>query len=109
MEPACVKACPTGALSWGVKEKMLKVAEKRVKDLGGDATTYGDKYVKGTHFMYVLKEKPEVYADIHKDPSVPLVGHALEELAEAFELTGSWRRGGRRVYPLHHARPQDAA
>jgi len=72
MDPACVKACPTGALSWGPKEKMLKTAAKRVEQLGGDATTYGDKYVKGTHFMYVLKEKPAVYAELHKDPSVPL-------------------------------------
>jgi hypothetical protein len=43
-----------------------------VEKLGGNASTYGNQYVKGTHFMYVLKEKPEVYADIHKDPSVPL-------------------------------------
>ncbi len=57
LEPACVKACPTGALSWGPKEKMLKTAAKRVEQLGGDAATYGDQYVKGTHFMYVLKEK----------------------------------------------------
>ncbi len=71
MEPACVKACPTGALSWGDKNKMLKKAEKRAKEIGGDATTYGDKYCGGTHFMYVLKEKPEVYADIHQNPGVP--------------------------------------
>jgi formate dehydrogenase beta subunit len=72
LEPACVKACPTGALSWGVKDRVLKTAAKRAEQLGGDATTYGDKYVKGTHFMYVLKEKPAVYAGIHLDPSVPL-------------------------------------
>jgi formate dehydrogenase iron-sulfur subunit len=71
LEPACVKACPTGALKWGLKDSILKTASKRAKDLGGDASTYGDKYVKGTHFMYVLKEKQAVYANIHKDPCVP--------------------------------------
>jgi hypothetical protein len=43
-----------------------------VQELGGSASTYGDKYVGGTHFMYVLKDKPAIYANIHKDPSVPL-------------------------------------
>ena len=72
LDPACVKACPTGALKWGLKEDILKAAAKRAKDLGGNASTYGDKYLGGTHFMYVLKEKPAIYARIHKDPSVPL-------------------------------------
>src|SRR5690606_14977918 len=32
-EPACVKACPTGALVFGTKEDMLRHAEERVEDL----------------------------------------------------------------------------
>jgi len=57
LEPACVKACPTGALLFGDKDKMLKVACKRVEELGGDASVYGDKYVGGTHVIYVLPEE----------------------------------------------------
>jgi len=72
LEPACVKACPTGALTWGEKDKMLGIAQKRVQQLGGNAAIYGDQYVGGTHFMYVLKEGKDVYADIHKNPKVPL-------------------------------------
>jgi ferredoxin len=72
MTPACVKACPTGALSWGDKEAQLKKAAARAKDLGGSATVYGDKYVGGTHLMYVLSEKPATYAGIQIDPCVPL-------------------------------------
>jgi formate dehydrogenase beta subunit len=72
LEPACVKACPTGALKWGDKGDMLKVAASRVKELGGTASTYGDKFVGGTHLMYILKEKPEIYLGVKKDPQVPL-------------------------------------
>lgn len=69
MTPACVKACPTGALTWGDKEAQLKKAEARAKEVGG--TVYGPQYVGGTHMSYVLSEKPATYAGIHLDPSVP--------------------------------------
>jgi len=34
LPPACVKACPTGALQFGGKAEMLALAYKRVKELG---------------------------------------------------------------------------
>ena len=71
LDPACVKACPTGALKWGDKETMLGTAAKRKEYLGAVASTYGDKFVGGTHFMYVLKENPAVYSGLMKDPKVP--------------------------------------
>jgi formate dehydrogenase beta subunit len=70
--PACAKACPTGALIWGDKDTLLKLAHKRAKELGDGAYVYGDKYVDGTHLVYVLQEKPGVYAALPKSPSVPL-------------------------------------
>lgn len=72
MEPACAKACPTGALVWGDKDKLIKAAYKRAKDLGGDARAYGDKFVDGTHLVYVLQEKPAAYTALPANPSVPL-------------------------------------
>ena len=71
LPPACVKSCPTGALTIGPKDEMIKKAYARVQQLGGDANVYGDKFVGGTHMMYVLKEKPEVYEGIKQDPKVP--------------------------------------
>ncbi len=71
LEPACVKACPTGALKWGNKDKMLKLAANRAKQLGGSASIYGDKFVGGTHFMYVLQEKAAVYAGLNENPRLP--------------------------------------
>jgi formate dehydrogenase beta subunit len=70
LNPSCVKACPTGALKWVDKDEAMKIAQGRVKYLGGDASIYGDKFVGGTHLMYVLKEKAEIYDGIKKDPKV---------------------------------------
>jgi len=71
MNPACAKACPTGALKWVDKDEAMKIAEARVQYLKGDANIYGDKVVGGTHMMYVLPEKAELYDGIKKDPKVP--------------------------------------
>jgi formate dehydrogenase iron-sulfur subunit len=68
LEPACVKACPTGALQFGDQADMMKKAYKRVKELGGDASVYGDKFVDGTHVIYVLTEKVGVYDELPVKP-----------------------------------------
>lgn len=80
LEPACVKACPTGAIQFGSKEDMLDYAETRITDLkerGYDnAGVYNPQGVGGTHVMYVLQhgDKPELYHGLAKDPKIsPLV------------------------------------
>jgi formate dehydrogenase beta subunit len=70
LPPACVKACPTGALKFGGKEEMLKLAYQRVKELGGNASVYGDKFFGGTHVIYVLEEKIESYDSLPAKPKV---------------------------------------
>jgi formate dehydrogenase beta subunit len=71
LPPACVKSCSTGALSIGEKGAMMKKAYDKVKKLGGDANVYGDKFVDGTHVIYVLQFKPEVYDVLPLDPKMP--------------------------------------
>ena len=71
-QPACVQSCPTGAITIGEKERMMKKAYARAKELGGDASVYGDKFVGGTHVVYVLGEKKEVYDELPANPRVPL-------------------------------------
>jgi formate dehydrogenase beta subunit len=68
--PACVKACPTGALKFGDREEMLEYAYKRAKELGGDASVYGDKFFGGTHVIYVLDKKVGYYNTLPADPKV---------------------------------------
>jgi len=72
LSPACVKSCPTGALTIGEKDAMLKKAYAKVAKLGGDANVYGDKFVQGTHVVYVLPERADVYEHLPVDPKVPL-------------------------------------
>ena len=78
--PACVKACPTGAIQFGSKMDMKDYASKRVTDLkerGYDkAGLYDPAGVGGTHVMYVLHhaDRPGLYANLPENPSVsPLV------------------------------------
>lgn len=80
LEPACVKTCPTGALTFGSKEDMKQHAATRIVDLKSrgyeNAGLYDPQGVGGTHVMYVLKhlDKPEIYAGLPKDPQIsPLV------------------------------------
>jgi ferredoxin len=109
LEPACAKACPTGALVWGDKDRLVKAAYKRAKDLGGDAFVYGDKYVDGTHLVYLLQEKAGVYDALPKHPSVPLsivlwkdVLKPLSLLAAGGVLAGSFLH-----YILHGPKTPD--
>ena len=78
--PACVKACPTGAIQFGSKEDMKDYAEERIADLkerGYDqAGLYDPAGVGGTHVMYVLHhaDQPGLYSKLPANPSIsPLV------------------------------------
>lgn len=91
LEPACVKTCPTGAITFGSKEDMIEQAEERIVDLKErgyqNAGLYDPQGVGGTHVMYVLKhaDKPEIYHGLPADPHIsPMVGlwkGALKPLA----------------------------
>jgi len=78
--PACAKACPTHAITFGTKDEMKKHAEDRIKDLKSrgykNAGLYDPPGVSGTHVMYVLHhaDKPEIYANLANNPRIsPLV------------------------------------
>jgi len=78
--PACVKACPTGAIQFGSKEDMKDYAEERIADLKergyAQAGLYDPAGVGGTHVMYVLHhaDQPGLYSKLPASPSIsPLV------------------------------------
>jgi len=80
LEPACIKACPTGCLHFGSKDDMKELAEKRAKQLREhtahtNAGVYDPAGVGGTHVMYVLHDinHPEAYGGLPKDPQISLL------------------------------------
>jgi formate dehydrogenase iron-sulfur subunit len=76
LEPACVKACPTGCLEFGTKDDMLAVGRQRVEQLRqngfANAALYDPPGVKGTGVVTVLAygDHPEWYG-LPRDPHVP--------------------------------------
>lgn len=76
LEPACVKTCPTGAITFGSKEGMVHSAAERIADLKErgfqKAGLYNPPGVGGTHVMYVLQhaDQPELYQGLPKDPAI---------------------------------------
>ena len=78
LEPACIKACPTGCLKFGTKTDMLFAAEARAAQLREhsgfkDAGVYDPPSVNGTHVIYVLHDatQPELYGGLPKTPVIP--------------------------------------
>ncbi|MHB8091920.1 MAG: 4Fe-4S dicluster domain-containing protein [Syntrophales bacterium] len=88
--PACVKACPTGALNFGEQEEMLKYAYTRAQELGKDASVYGDKILGGTHVIYVLEKKVEFYNTLPANPKVAFSDINWQELRKPL---GKWEAG----------------
>jgi len=79
LEPACIKACPTGCLHFGTKIEMVELAETRAEQLREnsgfpDAGVYDPPGVGGTHVIYVLHDakNPQFYGGLPKDPHVPI-------------------------------------
>jgi formate dehydrogenase beta subunit len=78
LEPACIKACPTGCLHFGTKDDMIALGTHRVEQLKASgfptAALYDPKGVGGTGVVTVLAfgDHPEWYGELPRDPHVPL-------------------------------------
>jgi len=88
LEPACIKTCPTQALSFGSKQGMKDLAEERVRELTErgfeKAAIYDPQGVKGTHVFYVLPHGDPALYRLPRDPKVsPLVGVWRSEAAKS--------------------------
>lgn len=55
MEPACAKACPTGAITFGEREELVQEAHARIQASPGKYVdhVYGEKEVGGTSILYI--------------------------------------------------------
>ncbi len=95
LEPACVKTCPTNAISWGTKDDMLALADRQVDVLKrrgfARAAVYDPPGVGGTHMMYVVPHGDRL--GDYELPENPVASPgALQTLAVAKRM-GSWLFG----------------
>lgn len=61
MLPACVKACPTGAMQFGKREEILAKAKKRVTELKKVAPKAMAINPDDVRVIYLVKEDPKTY------------------------------------------------
>ena len=94
LEPACVKACPTGAIMFGTKEDMKQQAAERVEDLNSRGFDHAGLYdpagVGGTHVMYVLHhaDQPQLYSGLPVDPHISAAVGLWKGVAKPMALAG---------------------
>jgi formate dehydrogenase beta subunit len=85
LEPACIKACPTGCLHFGTKTEMLELARTRIGQLQADgfqrAALYDPAGVNGTSVITVLAhgDHPEWYG-LPRNPRVPILVRLWKKL-----------------------------
>ncbi len=61
MQPSCVKVCPTGAMQFGEREEMLKVANARLARLRLEWPKAQLADSEDVNVIYLLIDKPENY------------------------------------------------
>jgi formate dehydrogenase iron-sulfur subunit len=93
LEPACIKACPTGCLQFGTKENMVALAEERVKQLRSNGFTHASLYdppgVGGTGVVTVLAHGDHLeWYGLPKDPRVPWSVGLTKRLLKPLGLIG---------------------
>lgn len=103
LEPACAKICPTGAIYFGEREKVIQVARARQKALsegnpGAVPRLYGEKELQGLGVMYLLPEKASFYG-LPEQPRMPIekviLKWAIGIIPGLAVLYGLWRYFGK--------------
>jgi len=113
--PACVKACPAGALEFGEREVLLAKAHKRVgwlKSHGcSQANVYGENVLGGLGIISVLKYPPVKYG-LPANPTMPVAVTLWKDvfgkldllmLVGAFGMTAVHRFLARRQEGIHRS------
>lgn len=98
-EPACVKTCPTDALLFDDRDKLVTIAKNKVAALKAkgftNATFYGEKELGGLHVMYVLNDTPDKYG-LPVDPKFPATATAWQDVIQPL----GWAVGGLTILGL---------
>jgi formate dehydrogenase iron-sulfur subunit len=86
LQPACVESCPTGALSWGDRDELIRTGKERVEVLkterdSPNANLYGDVEMGGLGRLYVLTERPSIYG-LQEEPHYPTLVTLWQEIIQ---------------------------
>jgi len=83
--PACMKACPTGALTFGDRAELLAEAKRRIKASPGKYVNhvYGEKEAGGTSLLYLSAvpfENLKLPKDVDTEPRPHLTAGAMSAI-----------------------------
>ena len=94
MLPACVKTCPTGAMSFGDRDKMVTMANKRLGEVKAKfpkAVVTGLDDLRVFHLLADAPEKYYQYASVERVPSLMDRQMALKKIGRSLrELSKEW-------------------
>jgi formate dehydrogenase iron-sulfur subunit len=81
LKTACATVCPTSAISFGDRERLLDMARQRIKAIRAEgkanAQIYGERELGGLGTTYILLERPSVYG-LPEEPQVATKNQILD-------------------------------
>lgn len=93
LQPACVKACPTGTLKFGDRDTLI------VKSKAAGRKIYGEKALSGLGAMYLLADRPQEY-NLAANPVIPQSIFLWKDVIKPLGILGFWGAIG--VAALHY-------
>ena len=113
LEPACIKACPTGCLKFGTKTDMVAIAETRAEQLREHSGFAERRRLRSAvdrrHACHLRAARHHQAGDVRRpagEPADPGDVHDVEAARETGRAAaGAARRAGG-VLPLHHGRAE---
>ena len=65
--PGCVKACPMEAMTFGKRDELLHLAQRRIKKYPEryQERIWGENVIGGTGWMYLLPKSDTIFADLY--------------------------------------------
>ncbi len=83
LQPACVKACPTGTLKFGDRDTLIAEAKAAGRKI------YGEETLGGLGTMYLLADQPKAY-NLAVAPAIPQSIFLWKDVIKPLGILGFW-------------------